>query len=152
MKLMTLVLISLSVITFRSCGEAVGHDDVDLDIDTVYAGGVMSLTPYVDYEGEEEAVFEYGSQIAWINKIEQDGEILYEYEGDPGNVQQDILLETDGQHDGETVELEVEPGIFDIHMTAHYFFTNDQSESNETVSEYSHEKMQKVEVQGNGSQ
>jgi len=147
MKLVNLLLFSLSVITFRSCGDLEGHESVQLEVNPVYSEGVLSLTPSVLYEGEGDATFLFGSTIAWIDKIESEEEIIYEYESEPIELNQQTMLETDDRRNGFVVELEVEPGTYDVYISANYFIENNSHEQNEELEEYFHEKIQTVEIQ-----
>lgn len=146
-KLISLLLLSLSVITFRSCGDLEGHENVELEVNPVYSGGVLSVTPYVLYDGEGEATFKFGSNIAWIDKIESEDEIIYEYEGETIEVDQQTTLETEDQRNGFAVELELEPGTYEVYMSANYFIKNESDEQNEEFEEHLHKKIQTVEIQ-----
>ncbi|WP_416148516.1 hypothetical protein ACM26V_19955 [Salipaludibacillus sp. HK11] len=144
MKLLSVLFISLSMITFRSCSDLEGHDDVTLEVQPVYSGGELSLTPYILYEGEEEKTFYFGSNIAWVDKIKSGDEILYEYDEGTVNVDQQTTLETDESRGGFPVELEVEPGIFEVHISASYFLDDETKEGH---VEYFHEKIQRIEIE-----
>jgi hypothetical protein len=146
-KLISLLLISLSVITFRSCGDLEGHENVQLEVNPVYSGGVLSLTPYVLYEGEEEETFEFGSNIAWIDKIENGEEVIYEFEAETLDIDQQTTLEKGDQRNGSRVELELGPGSYDVYMSASYFIKHDLNEDSGEPMEYFHEKIQTVEIQ-----
>ncbi|MCR6109375.1 hypothetical protein HXA35_03315 [Bacillus sp. A301a_S52] len=149
MKSLSLVVMLLSVITFRSCDDLNPHDDVTLGLDSVYSGGTLYLTPYVVYEGEEEATFQFGSSIAWIDKVEQEDEIIYEYEGDPVDVDQKTTLDHDDERGGFTIELAVEPGIYDVYFTAEYFMYIGEWTEENIPPEYGHFKIQTIDIQGN---
>ncbi len=145
---MSILFLSLSVITFRSCGDLEGHENVTLQVDPIYSGGVLSLTPYIVYEGEEDATFQFGSAIAWIDQIKQGEDVLYEYEEESVDVDQQTTLETDDERGGFTVDIEVEPGSYEVHMSANYFIQDPLNDENgEELQEYFHEKIQTIEIQ-----
>lgn len=148
MKLSLLIIALLPVITFRACDDLQAHDDVSLELDTVYSGGELSLTPYVLYSGEEDATFRFGSSIAWIDKVKKDDDVIYEYEEEAVDVDQTTTLENDEERTGFTVDLDVDPGIYEVHMTAQYILLNGEEEMDgeDGLEEYKHTRTQSVEV------
>lgn len=140
--------IFLSLITFRQCGGASEHTDIDLNVDPVYAGGVLSVTPYVVYEGEEATTFQFGNSIAWIEKITYGEDILYEYEGEDVDVDQQTTLEEEDERKGFIVEVDTEPGKFEVHMVAEFMITPEDGQS----QEFRHERIQMIEVKNEEEQ
>ncbi|MCE7794101.1 hypothetical protein K8O68_17060 [Salipaludibacillus sp. CUR1] len=146
MKLIALFLMSLTAITFQSCSDAPSHEDVELTLDPVYAGGKLTATPMLVYEGDDDITFNYGSSLAWIDRIEHGDEVLYEYEETEADLTQQTTLENGGEREGEPVEIEVEPGTYDIHLSASFYLQGDESADNGGLEEYRHSKIQKVEL------
>ncbi|RKL65129.1 hypothetical protein CR203_22545 [Salipaludibacillus neizhouensis] len=142
MKFVSLTFIFLSLITFKQCGGASEHEDIDLNINPVYSGGSLSATPYIIYEGEDPTTFQFGSSIAWIEKITLDDEVLYEYEGEDVDVDQQTTLEEDGERTGFTVEVDTEPGSFDVHMVSEFMVETEAGE----LQEFRHQTIRTVEV------
>ncbi|UTR13365.1 hypothetical protein MM221_11990 [Salipaludibacillus sp. LMS25] len=147
MRSLSVIIMVLSVITFRSCDDLKPHDDVTLELDAIYSGGTLYLTPYIVYEGEDEATFQFGSSIAWIDKVQHEGEMIYEYEGEPVDVDQQTTMEHEDERGGFTIELAVEPGLYEVHMTANYFMYIDEWQEEGLPPEYGHFKIQTIDVQ-----
>lgn len=142
LKLISFTIIFLSIITFRQCGEPSEHDDVTLSVDPVYSAGVLSVSPYVIYEGEDPAVFQFGSSIAWIEKITNGEDVIYKYDGEEVDVDQQTTMEEDDEREGFTVEIDTAPGTFHIHMTAEFMEVTEEGE----LQEFSHGKVQVIEI------
>ncbi|SDO32988.1 hypothetical protein [Alkalicoccus daliensis] len=136
-------LIAASVITLQGCNEAGAHEEVTLSLAPEYSGGTLYVSPVVTYEGEEEAVFQFGHSIARIVEIREEDELLFEGEEEDVDVDQQTTMEEDDERTGYTVELDVEPGIYTIKAEAEYHIVTAENE----LEKYRHELQQKVEVQ-----
>lgn len=135
-------LIAASVITLQGCNEAGAHEEVAFSLEPEYSGGTLYVSPVVTYEGDEEAVFQFGHSIARIVEIKDGEEILYEGEIEDVDVDQQTTMEEGDERTGYTVEVEIEPGTYTIEAEAEYHIVTEDDE----LVKYQHDLRQKVEV------
>ena len=144
MKMFAVMFMFLSVITFRSCGEAEGHSYVDLRLDPVYIGETIYLTPVVTYNGIDPGTMEYNHSIARIEKVINDSEeVVYENKGSGTEYIMNAVLENGEEEPGETVELKLEPGLYEVHLIADYKMQHDNGAED---TDHHHKMRQTIEV------
>ncbi|GEL08906.1 hypothetical protein [Salisediminibacterium halotolerans] len=145
MKLLLMLPLFLSVITFRACDAPDAHDEMSLSLDPSYTEGTLNLIPYVTYSGDEEETFHFGQYIAWVEEIRYDDVVIYEDDGEQLDVDQQSTLNDDDEIEGLGIEIETEPGEYEIDAVAVFYVPNGE-ENEETHEEYRHERTQTVEV------
>ena len=142
MKEFLLLQALISVITFRACDAPNTFEEVDLAVDPMYTDAALELTPYITYEGEEEETFHFGQHIAWVEEIRYEDDVLYEHEEEDMDVSQQTTLEEEDEVEGSAVELDTEPGLYEVDVVAAFFVEGEDGE----YEEYHHEITQSVEV------
>ena len=120
------------------------HEDVELTFSPVYSNGMLKLTPVVTYIGEDPAIFTYEGSIARVESVKSDEDVLYEYkEGEQLLSEVRSTLEKDDERYGNTIELEVEPGMYHVYVIAEYWLQYDEEGKKER---YYHTLKQTIEV------
>ncbi|QKS70160.1 hypothetical protein FLK61_25665 [Paenalkalicoccus suaedae] len=153
MKIFGVMFTLLSVITFRSCGDAGPHEDVRFTVEPIYAEGTLYVTPVLTYRGEEDLLFQYEDDIAWVTSITNaNDEELYVRAEDETEDQADALsaevrLAEDEEARGETIQVEVDPGQLEIYIEAAYSVTREEGQADERTQDHYHEIRQLIDVQ-----
>ncbi|WP_078592714.1 hypothetical protein [Evansella clarkii] len=142
MKAAAVVLMFL-VISFRSCGEAEGHTEVELWLDPLYAEGTLYMTPVITYEGSVEAEFEFNQTIATITKVEDEDGIIFLKEDSDGEFHVKEVLDSGEELEGDTLALELLPGIYEVHIEAEYGL---KTAGEPAFEEYGHQMQQKIDI------
>ncbi|MDG5787989.1 hypothetical protein QA612_10860 [Evansella sp. AB-P1] len=144
MKLVSIAIIFLSIITFRSCGEG-QHPDVDLSLSPQYIEGVLHLAPVLTYNGEGPLTVTYKDSIAWIDLVEHEGDVIYEHIKGNIDINHQSILEKDNDRKGNILELEINPGIYDVHLISD-FYVIESGEETERRTNYNQKIIQTIEV------
>ncbi|WP_218244246.1 hypothetical protein, partial [Pseudomonas sp. 2995-3] len=79
-----------------------------------YSQGVLYLTPVVTYLGEDPLTIHYGSSVAWVDKVVQEDEIIYEHDEPTSVITHQSTLEEEDERTGQTIRIEVDPGFYDV--------------------------------------
>ncbi|UTR08683.1 hypothetical protein MM300_12010 [Evansella sp. LMS18] len=143
MKAAGVVFMLLSAITFRSCGEAEGHTEVELWLDPLYAEGTLYMTPVITYEGSDEAEFEFSQTIAMITRVEDEDGIIFMKEDSDGEFLVNEVLYSGEEIEGDTLELDLLPGMYEVHIEAEYGL---KSAGETSFEEYEHKMKQKIDI------
>ncbi|ADU28582.1 hypothetical protein [Evansella cellulosilytica] len=144
MKSLSVIFVLLSMITFRSCGEAQAHSDVTLTLTPSYVEDTLYLTPVITYLGDNLTTFIYVNEMAYIERVETDEEeVIYEHDDSGFDVDQRLELDEEDEVAGNTVVLEgIEPGFYVVHLVAD--FSTELEEGME--QDFSHRMRQTIEV------
>jgi hypothetical protein len=142
MKAAAVVLMFL-VISFRSCGEAEGHTEVELWLDPLYAEGTLYMNPVVTYEGSDEAEFEFSQTIAMITRVEDEDGIIFMIEDSGEEFLVNEVLYSGEEIEGDTLELDLLPGMYEVHIEAEYGL---KPAGETSFEEYEHKMKQKIDI------
>jgi hypothetical protein len=144
MKLLTLGFITAAVITFRSCDEPPSYENIDLSLQAEYINGTLQISPVIMNKGSADETIHFNESAAWISEVSSGEESLYAGEEKKQEGGAQILLEPDEKHEGELVDLEIDPGTYTVTAEA-YFFLIDEADQEEHP--YYHDVRQKIEIE-----
>lgn len=126
------------------CSAEQTHEDVHLSLSPTYTEGILKLTPVVKYDGEQPVTFIYEDTIAWVETVKSDGKILYEHkvnEQIPAEIRS--FLVKDDKRYGKTIEIEAEPGLYEVQLIAEYWLESEEMNEQE---KYYHTLTRKIET------
>ncbi|MBU9712834.1 hypothetical protein [Evansella tamaricis] len=146
MKSTFIFFILLSMISIQSCTPSKSHEDIHLKLSPIYSDGVLYLTPVITYDGELPVTLYYGNTVAWIETVKKEDETIYTNEEHNLLLDHQSTLEQDDEREGETIELEVDPGTYEVVLKAVYSLSVNGETAELEGEEYTHRLTQKLEL------
>ncbi|MFA9556608.1 hypothetical protein ACERII_04770 [Evansella sp. AB-rgal1] len=129
MKIVSMVFIIFSIITFRMCSVDETHGDVELTLSPSYTSGTLYLTPVITYTGDDPITFQYDNSIAWIDEVTFDGVSMYEKDNDePLTMKHQSTLNKNEKRNGPTIEIKAEPGQYKVELTSLFYIDSSEGE------------------------